>query len=61
VVADFHFAPTEWARQNLLREGVPKEQVIVTGNTVIDALLQVAGRPIGERISAFLLREYARP
>lgn len=44
VVADLHFAPTETARQNLLREGVPNTQVHVTGNTVIDALLAVVGR-----------------
>lgn len=45
VVADLHFAPTEWARQNLLREGVPEAQIRVTGNTVIDALQQIAARP----------------
>ncbi len=44
-VSDLHFAPTEWARQNLLREGIPDARIHVTGNTVIDALLQVAGRP----------------
>ena len=33
-----HFAPTEGAAQNLYAEGVVKEQVIVTGNTVVDAL-----------------------
>lgn len=38
VVADLHFAPTEHARRNLVREGVPPEDVLVTGNTVIDAL-----------------------
>jgi UDP-N-acetylglucosamine 2-epimerase (non-hydrolysing) len=45
VVADLHFAPTEWSRQNLLREGVPPDQVIVTGNPVIDALQSVANLP----------------
>jgi UDP-N-acetylglucosamine 2-epimerase (non-hydrolysing) len=40
VAADFHFAPTERARQNLLRTGVADERIVVTGNTVIDALLQ---------------------
>ena len=40
-VADFHFAPTAWARDNLLREGVPADRAIVTGNTVIDALYWV--------------------
>lgn len=37
-----HFAPTERARQNLLREGVAAEHIAVTGNTVIDALHWVA-------------------
>ena len=37
-LADLHFAPTEIARDNLLREGVTAARVIVTGNTVIDAL-----------------------
>ncbi len=40
-VADYHFAPTEWARDNLLREGVVRQRVYVTGNTVIDALLSM--------------------
>ena len=42
VVADLHFAPTEGARQNLRREGVPDEQILVTGNTVVDALTWMA-------------------
>ncbi len=37
-LADLHFAPTERARQNLLREGISPETIFVTGNTVIDAL-----------------------
>jgi UDP-N-acetylglucosamine 2-epimerase len=37
-IAEWHFAPTAWARDNLLREGVPAEKVTVTGNPVIDAL-----------------------
>jgi UDP-N-acetylglucosamine 2-epimerase (non-hydrolysing) len=41
-VSDLHFAPTELSKQNLLREGVPEASIVVTGNTVIDALLQVA-------------------
>ena len=45
VVADLHFAPTDWARDNLLREGVPAECVVVTGNPVIDALQAIAARP----------------
>jgi UDP-N-acetylglucosamine 2-epimerase (non-hydrolysing) len=42
--SDLYFAPTEQAKQNLLREGVAAESIAVTGNTVIDALLQTAGR-----------------
>lgn len=45
VIADLHFAPTSWARDNLLREGVPPERVVVTGNPVIDALRLVAAVP----------------
>jgi UDP-N-acetylglucosamine 2-epimerase (non-hydrolysing) len=37
-LCSLHFAPTELARQNLLHEGVPAQQISVTGNTVIDAL-----------------------
>lgn len=43
-LASCHFAPTETARQNLLREGVPDERIHVTGNTVIDALYLVLDR-----------------
>ena len=44
-VCDLHFAPTEATRDNLLREGVPAKSILVTGNTVVDALLDVAARP----------------
>lgn len=43
-LARWHFAPTESARNNLLAEGIADERVFVTGNTVIDALLDVAKR-----------------
>lgn len=39
VISDYHFAPTEGARQNLIRENVCPDHIVVTGNTVIDALL----------------------
>lgn len=45
VLADLHFAPTPAARKNLMAEGVPSSRIYVTGNTVIDALLSVAGHP----------------
>jgi UDP-N-acetylglucosamine 2-epimerase (non-hydrolysing) len=37
-IADYHFAPTENARRNLLNEGISEKRIVVTGNTVIDAL-----------------------
>lgn len=39
-LAELHFAPTQTSRNNLLREGVASDRVHVTGNTVVDALLQ---------------------
>jgi len=44
-IADIHFAPTETSLQNLLKEGVPRSRVFLTGNTVIDALMSVADMP----------------
>ncbi len=44
MLARHHFAPTESARDNLLAEGVAADRILVTGNTVIDALLTVVGR-----------------
>ena len=38
VLANFHFAPTGMSAQNLRREGVPKENIYITGNTIVDAL-----------------------
>jgi UDP-N-acetylglucosamine 2-epimerase (non-hydrolysing) len=51
-LASVHFAPTIRARNNLLREGIDPACVHVTGNTVIDALLETAKRdwPIGVRL-----------
>ncbi len=43
-LASLHFAPTPQARQNLLAENVPEDRIHVTGNTVIDALLNVSKR-----------------
>src|SRR5207244_12825146 len=40
-VADLHFAPTERARENLLREGVSAQDVFVTGNTIVDAVQSI--------------------
>jgi UDP-N-acetylglucosamine 2-epimerase (non-hydrolysing) len=54
VIADLHFAPTAWARQNLLREGVPAAAIAVTGNPVIDALQVVANQPPPEEVASLL-------
>ncbi|MEW6029753.1 MAG: non-hydrolyzing UDP-N-acetylglucosamine 2-epimerase [Chloroflexota bacterium] len=54
VAADLHFAPTEWARQNLLREGVDDKSIAVTGNPVIDALRVVAAQPEPREVGRLL-------
>jgi UDP-N-acetylglucosamine 2-epimerase (non-hydrolysing) len=54
VVADLHFAPTDWARNNLLHEGVPDKQITLTGNPVIDALQVVAAQPEPKSIISLL-------
>ena len=54
VVADLHFAPTEWANQNLLQEGISEKAIAVTGNPVIDALQFVAKQPDPEEIVQLL-------
>jgi UDP-N-acetylglucosamine 2-epimerase (non-hydrolysing) len=56
VIADLHFAPTGRARRNLLREGVPYNQVLVTGNPVIDAIHWIAGQPPTPQARALLER-----
>lgn len=43
-LATYHFAPTPLSRANLLREGIAQESIVVTGNTVIDALYWVVGK-----------------
>jgi len=43
-IAAWHFAPTASSRDNLLREGIRDEEIVQTGNTVIDALLEVVQR-----------------
>ena len=52
--ARWHFAPTEGSRRNLLAESIPDNQIFVTGNTVIDALLHISARelPLGIDIAS---------
>lgn len=54
VIADLHFAPTDWARQNLLSEGVDDSIIKVTGNPVIDALNVVKQQPEPEEVTRLL-------
>lgn len=59
VLADLHFAPTATARAHLEREGIPPDRIVVTGNTVIDALLEAARRddpPADPRLRSLLAR-----
>lgn len=62
VLADIHFAPTALGARNLRREGVPRDRIVVTGNTGIDALLAVASRPhrFHPPLSTLLKREGRR-
>lgn len=50
-LSDYHFAPTEGARKNLIREGVPMDRIFVTGNTVVDALQLVVEKVRREPVS----------
>ncbi|WP_417775733.1 non-hydrolyzing UDP-N-acetylglucosamine 2-epimerase [Stutzerimonas xanthomarina] len=43
-LAKLHFAPTDTSKRNLMQEGIASESIVVTGNTVIDALLEVVKR-----------------
>jgi len=44
VISDINFAPTRWAKENLLKEGISSNKIVVTGNTVVDALLEIKKR-----------------
>jgi UDP-N-acetylglucosamine 2-epimerase (non-hydrolysing) len=44
-LADFHFAPTKRNYDNLVTERVPADKIFITGNTVIDSLLEVSAKP----------------
>lgn len=54
VLADLHFAPTSLSCENLIKEGVPVEQIIITGNTVIDALNQISSQPAPGEVESWL-------
>jgi UDP-N-acetylglucosamine 2-epimerase len=60
-IASFHFAPTLRARQNLEHEGVASGDIFVTGNTVIDAFLDAAGRTYASEPAEWSGLDPARP
>lgn len=49
-IATYHFAPTEQSCKNLLTEGISRDHIVVTGNTVIDALLNVVDKLRGDDV-----------
>ncbi len=51
-IATYHFAPTPLSKDNLLREGISEERIIVTGNTVIDALYMVVEKIKNDKVLA---------
>ena len=63
-LTDYHFAPTEGARRNLLAEGVDDGSIFVTGTTVVDALLSARDRVSGwkpEHIEGLPKMDWSRP
>lgn len=52
-ICHWHFAPTDYSRDNLLREGTDPKRVFVTGNTVIDALLYMRDRVVAQPLADF--------
>ena len=61
VLASYHFAPTEIAKRHLLAEGAPPADVIVTGNTVIDAFMATADRVKDRKPPQWASIDPARP
>lgn len=59
-LADLYFAPTVRAKDNLLKEGIDKERIFVTGNTVVDALLMTIERQKDERIQRKLEKGFLK-
>lgn len=61
VMADYHFAPTPDAAKNLLSEGIQSKKIFITGNTVVDALVEVKQRlsnpTLQKKITKTLLTE----
>lgn len=64
-ISDLYFAPTQRAKENLLREGVEEEKIFVTGNTVIDALLWIRNQQSSansqKKLRRFFSEKYGLP
>ncbi|MDA1104623.1 MAG: UDP-N-acetylglucosamine 2-epimerase (non-hydrolyzing) [Gemmatimonadetes bacterium] len=62
VISDYYFAPTGRSRDLLLAENVPSEQIHVTGNTVVDALLEVSAqaRPVSNEVLRTVTEDRSR-
>ncbi len=60
-IASYHFSPTAQARANLEAENVPRRDIFVTGNTVIDAFLDIARRPYAGDPPEWAGLDQARP
>jgi UDP-N-acetylglucosamine 2-epimerase (non-hydrolysing) len=56
IVCDYHFTPTEQAKQNLLAENVYESQIVVTGNTVIDSLLSIVDKARNSSFSKNIIK-----
>ncbi|HMN13709.1 MAG TPA: UDP-N-acetylglucosamine 2-epimerase (non-hydrolyzing) [Bellilinea sp.] len=60
VVADLHFAPTEEAKSNLLRENIAEKDIVVTGNTAIDTLMMLGEKPLTPAVEEILRKAGGR-
>jgi len=56
-IADIHFAPTDLAKKNLLREGIPDSHIHVTGNTIIDSLQLIVQKTKSDSLEKTILNE----
>ena len=59
-LTDYYFAPTEWAKNNLLKEGVDEKKIFVTGNTVIDALFFTLKKQQDPKVQQKLERKFKK-
>jgi len=59
-LSDFCFAPTENAKENLIREGITPKRILVTGNTIVDALLWVTNRQSTPIQRGFVTRSFQK-